>query len=90
MTVTTLFVAYTAVAVLAAVAAFIASARLGVERPPASERVGLSLAAGAVWPVILLGMAELSSFALYAKVHEHADDDLRVNVDDDLRVNVPV
>jgi hypothetical protein len=68
------------VAILAAVAAFIASARLGVERPPATERIGLSLAAGAVWPVILLGVAELSSFALYAKVHEHDDDGLRVHV----------
>jgi cation transporter-like permease len=76
----TLFAAYTVVAVVAALAAFIASARLGVERPPASERIGLSLAAGAVWPVILLGVAELSSFALYAKVHEHDDDEMRVDV----------
>jgi ribose/xylose/arabinose/galactoside ABC-type transport system permease subunit len=86
----TLFAAYAVVAVLAALAAFIASARLGVERPPASERIGLSLAAGAVWPVILLGVAELSSFALYAKVHEHADDDMRVNVDDGMRVDALV
>jgi ribose/xylose/arabinose/galactoside ABC-type transport system permease subunit len=76
----TLFAAYTVVAVVAALAAFIASARLGVERPPASERIGLSLAAGAVWPVILLGVAELGSFALYAKVHEPEDDDMRVDV----------
>lgn len=76
----TLFAAYTVVAAVAALAAFIASARLGVERPPVSERIGLSLAAGAVWPVILLGVAELSSFALYAKVHERDDDEVRVDV----------
>lgn len=76
----TLFAAYTVVAVLAALAAFIVSARLGVERPPASERIGLSLAAGAVWPVILLGLAEFTSFALYAKVYEHDDDGIPVKV----------
>jgi ribose/xylose/arabinose/galactoside ABC-type transport system permease subunit len=75
----TLFATYIAVAILAAVAAYIVSARLGVERPPATERIGLSLAAGAFWPVILLGLAEVSSFALYAKVHEHDDDYLRAD-----------
>jgi hypothetical protein len=30
--------------------------------------------------VILLGLAELSSFAMYAKVHERADEEARIEV----------
>jgi hypothetical protein len=76
----TLLVAYTAVAIGSAVVVFVLSARLGDERRPTLERIGLSLATGAVWPVILLGLAELSSFAIYAKVHQRDDADARVEV----------
>ncbi|MCV7132857.1 hypothetical protein H7J06_07635 [Mycobacterium hodleri] len=76
----TLLIAYTAVALVAAVVVFVASARLGDERRPPPERFGLSLAAGAVWPVILLGLAEFSSFAVYAKAHQHDDETERVLV----------
>ena len=76
----TLAIAYGAVAIVAAVVVFILSARLGDERRPTPERLGLSLAAGMVWPVILLGVAELSSFAMYAKVHEHDDEPERILV----------
>lgn len=76
----TLLVGYLAVALVAAVVVFVASARLGDERRPVLERLGLSLAAGAVWPVILLGLAEVSSFAMYAKAHQHDDDTERVLV----------
>jgi heme/copper-type cytochrome/quinol oxidase subunit 2 len=75
-----LLTAYAVVAIIAAIIVFIASARLGDERRPALERIALSLAAGFVWPVILLGLAEVSSFAMYAKVHEHDDDTARVEV----------
>jgi hypothetical protein len=68
--VVTLLAGYSAVALVAAVVVFVASARLGDERRPTPERFGLSLAAGAVWPVILLGLAEFSSFAMYAKAHQ--------------------
>jgi hypothetical protein len=78
--VVTLLVGYTAVALVAAVAVFLASARLGDERRPVPQRFGLSLAAGAVWPVILLGLAEYSSFAMYAKAHQHDEDAERVLV----------
>ncbi|MCV7422365.1 hypothetical protein H7K45_17600 [Mycobacterium yunnanensis] len=77
---TSLLVGYAVVAVVAAVVVFGASARLGDERRPVLQRVGLSLAAGAVWPVILLGVAEVSSFAMYAKAHEHDDEPERVLV----------
>jgi heme/copper-type cytochrome/quinol oxidase subunit 2 len=76
----TLAIAYGAVAIVAAFVVFLVSARLGDERRPTPERFGLSVAAGIVWPVILLGVAELSSFAMYAKVHEHDDDPERVLV----------
>ena len=78
--VSTVLLAYAAVAIVMAIVAFIVSARLGDERRPTVERIGLSLAAGAVWPVILLGLAELGSFAMYAKVHEHDDDEARIDV----------
>lgn len=61
---------YIAVALVAAVAVFVLSNRLDDERRPATHRVAWSLAAGVVWPVMLLGLAELSSVAAYAKVHE--------------------
>ena len=78
--VVTLLVGYTAVALVAAVVVFVASARLGDEPRPWPERLGLSLAAGAVWPVLLLGLAEYGSFAMYAKAHEHDEDADRVLV----------
>jgi hypothetical protein len=78
--VVTLLVGYTAVALIAAVVVFVASARLGDERRPVPQRVGLSLAAGAMWPVLLLGLAEFGSFAMYAKAHEHDGDADRVLV----------
>ncbi len=76
----TLLFAYLAVALVVAVVAFFASARLGEERRPTGERLVLSLAAGLVWPVILLGLAEVSSFAVYAKVHEHDGHDASIEV----------
>jgi hypothetical protein len=76
----TVLIAYSAVAIVAAAVVFGVSARLGDERRPTGERIGLSLAAGAVWPVILLGLAELSSFAMYAKVRERDDEEARVDV----------
>ncbi|MBJ7339504.1 hypothetical protein [Mycolicibacterium sp.] len=76
----TLVTAYIAAAAVTAVVVFILSARLGDERRPGAERVGLSIAAGVVWPVILLGVAELSSFAMYAKVHEHDEDPEHIEV----------
>jgi hypothetical protein len=74
----TLTLAYAAVALVAAVVVFVVSARLGEERRPVLQRVVLSLAAGVVWPVILLGVAEVSSFAMYAKAHEHDDEEERM------------
>ena len=75
-----LLIAYTVMVVVSALVVFVLSARVGDERRPAAQRIGLSLVAGAVWPVILLGVVELSSFAMYAKAHEHDEDQERVEV----------
>ena len=76
----TLLYGYAAVALVAAVVVFVASARLGDEPRPGPQRVGLSLAAGAVWPVVLLGLVEYGSFAMYARAHKHDQDADRVLV----------
>jgi heme/copper-type cytochrome/quinol oxidase subunit 2 len=76
----TLTVAYLTVAVATTVIVFVASARLGDEPQPTPRRLALSAAAGLVWPVMLLGLAELTSVAVYAKVHEHDAEDERVDV----------
>ena len=76
----TLLYGYAAVALVAAVVVFVTSARLGDERRPGPERLGLSLAAGALWPVLLLGLAEYGSIAMYAKAHKHDEDADRVLV----------
>ena len=64
-----LAIGYCAVAIAAAVVVFVASERFGDQRRPAPHRTGLSLAAGAVWPMVLLGVLELTSVAMYAKAY---------------------
>jgi hypothetical protein len=66
----TVVTAYFTVACATAVVAFVASKLLGDARRPATHRVSLSLVAGAIWPMLVLGLVELSSVAVYAKVHE--------------------
>jgi len=64
---------YVASAIVTAVVVFLASKWVGDELRPATHRVSLSVAAGVVWPVLLLGMFELSSFVLYTKVAQHVE-----------------
>lgn len=66
-----LFIAYLTIAFATTAVVFFASSHLGDERRPALERSALSLAAGAVWPVLLLGVVELSFIAAYAEVRRH-------------------
>jgi hypothetical protein len=65
--------AYTVVAMAAAIIAFVMSVRAGDKRVGAVERAGLSVAAGLIWPVMLLGVVELTSVAAYGKVHGYTD-----------------
>jgi hypothetical protein len=59
---------YLASAIITAVVVFVASKWVGDELRPATHRVSLSVGAGALWPLLLLGIFQLSSFVLYTKV----------------------
>lgn len=65
---------YAVIALVTAVAVFVLSDRVSDDRRPATHRALLSTSAGAIWPVLLIGIAEFGSFAMYAKAHEHSDD----------------
>jgi hypothetical protein len=49
-------------------AAYGASRRLADKRSPASHPLFVSVVAGGLWPVLLVGMVELSSVAVYTKL----------------------
>ncbi len=72
--------AYVASAFVTTVIVFVASEWVGDERRPATHRVSLSIAAGLVWPLLMLGVFELGSFMLYTKAHRRDDRDLDVLV----------
>ena len=63
----TLVFAYLAVALAVAAAVSVASDKLGDHGRPAPHRTGLCLTAGAVWPLLLMGLIELTSLALCAR-----------------------
>lgn len=60
--------AYLTLALATAAVGFIVGTRLADEHCPLAQRIGLSLAAGVVWSVVLLGCIEMGSFAAGAKV----------------------
>jgi hypothetical protein len=60
---------YLAMALVTATVVFFASRWVGDERRPATHRVSLSFVAGLVWPMMLLGLVELSSVMVYVKAH---------------------
>jgi hypothetical protein len=49
-------------------AAYAASKRLADKRSPASRPFLVSLIAGGLWPVLVVGMVELSSVVVYMKL----------------------
>ena len=75
--VSTLMLAYCIAGLVTFATVFVLSYRLSDERRPLVHRVALSMLAGAAWPFILLGLAELSSFVALSKVRETdaAEDD---------------
>jgi hypothetical protein len=64
---------YVASAIVTAVVVFLASKWVGDELRPATHRVSLSVAAGVVWPLLLLGVFELSSYVLYTKMERRVE-----------------
>jgi hypothetical protein len=59
-----LLLAYLVVALVTATAAWALSSRLGHDRRPAANPVPVSLIAGLLWPLVLVGALEIWSLAL--------------------------
>ena len=64
----TLVVIYLGGCMLTTLGVYAASRRWNDRRSPAPNPLGVSLFAGAVWPLLLLGLVELGSVIVYAKV----------------------
>jgi len=64
----TLVVIYLGGWMLATLSLFAASRRWNDRRSPAPNPLWVSVLAGAVWPLLIVGVVELSSGILYAKV----------------------
>jgi hypothetical protein len=63
-----LVVIYLAGWAIAAVALYAASRRFSDEWSPAVHPLGVSLVAGAVWPLLVVGLVEMSSVVVFTKV----------------------
>jgi len=69
---------YLASAIVTTAVVFVASNWVGDELRPATHRASVSVAAGLAWPLLLLGMVELSSVVIYTKMHQHDEPGLAV------------
>jgi hypothetical protein len=78
--VSAIFYGYFAMACVTATIVFFASRWAGDERRPATHRVSLSFVAGLVWPMMLLGLVELSSVMVYVKAHAQEEAGIEVLV----------
>ena len=74
----TVLTIYGAIALLSAIGVYIVSRRLGDGRRPATHPLILSVLAGAVWPLLLIGLVELGSIAAYVKMHRSHDENTRI------------
>jgi hypothetical protein len=66
--VTMLIVIYVGGWLAATFAAFAASKRLNDRSSPATHPLMISLAASAIWPLLVVGLVEMSSIVLFTKV----------------------
>ena len=64
----TLVVIYLGGWIVATLGMYAASRRWNDRRSPAPHPLWVSVFAGAVWPLLIVGMVELSSVVLYTKV----------------------
>lgn len=62
-----LYYVYAGVAVLTAIAAYFASRRIAKIPPSRLVRIFTSLVAGALWPLVLVGLAQVAVVVLYVK-----------------------
>jgi hypothetical protein len=65
----TLVLGYLGGWILVTLAAYAAGRRLSDSRSPAPHPLAVSIVAGALWPLVLVGLVELSSVVVYSKVH---------------------
>ena len=75
----TVVAAYLLTAAVAAVMVFVVSKRVSDTHRPPAHRLGLSVAAGMLWPLLILGLLEFASFVAYTKV-QHDEAELPVDV----------
>jgi Na+/H+-translocating membrane pyrophosphatase len=68
-----LVVIYLAGWVMASVALYAASRRFSDAQTPAEHPLRVSLIAGAVWPLLVVGLVELSSVVVIAKLQFEAE-----------------
>jgi hypothetical protein len=54
--------------VLAAIGVYVAGRRFSDPRSPAPHPLWVSLFAGAIWPLLIVGLVEISSVIVYTKV----------------------
>jgi len=52
---------------------YAAGRRLSDQRAPALHPLAVSVAAGAVWPLVVVGLVEMSSVVVFTKVQSKAD-----------------
>jgi hypothetical protein len=69
----TLIAAYLIGWALSAVVIYVASRRMGTEHEPVPYQFALSAAAGALWPLLLLGAVEFSSVAAASSAASHLE-----------------
>lgn len=62
--------AYLAGWVVATVVVFVAGNRLSDRRAPATHPLTMSVVAGAVWPMLILGAVEFAAVALFARIRD--------------------
>lgn len=73
-------VIYAASAVITTALVFLMSNRFSDRNRSASVRLGLSVAAGLLWPLVIIGLIQFGSFVAYAKVAETDDAAYRTEV----------
>jgi hypothetical protein len=54
--------------VLAGIGVYVAGRRFGDRRSPTPHPLWVSLFAGAIWPLMIVGLVEISSVIVYTKV----------------------
>lgn len=71
---------YGASALVTTVVVFLMSKRISDRQRPATVRLALSVAAGVLWPLVLLGLIQFGSFVAYTKVAEPDESPLDIDV----------